>query len=137
MSYPIKKDKKYIPKIAQPKDENITDDDDGPLTADFIKLQRINPPAVAQSDIEETGIGIGKASKLGQLLKDPYKYRPKSYRTQKKKGQLNTLANNPQIRIEVEKEALKQQEKLLSDAFIKPLTEKGIKVNNIRTIYRK
>ena len=135
MSYPIKKDKKYVPKIAQPNVED--EDDDGPLTADFIKLQRITPPAIQDSNEQETGIGIGKASKIAQLLKDPHRFKPKGRSNNRKTNKSNIIGNYPALIKEIEKEALKEQEKLLSNAFLKPLTEKGIKVNNFKTVYKK
>lgn len=140
MSYPIKKDKRYIPKIAQD-NESVDDEDLGhmnPLSADFIKLQRITPPAVLSKD-DSSNIGVGKASKISMLLKDPHYNRPKQHRARARnsKTKSNVLANYPHIKKEIDILALKQQEKSISDAFIKPLTEKGIKVNNIKTVYRK
>lgn len=143
MSYHINKPKKYIPKIAE-RDLNPSNDEEDldvnrPLTADFITLQHATPPAIHGLEPNSHNVGVGRASKIGQLLKDPYYKRPKPARKNKQgsKKKSNILANFPRIKKEIDKEALKQQEKQISDAFVKPLSNKGIKVNNLKVIYRK
>lgn len=131
-----RKDKKYIPKIAGLREDE--EDEETQITADFIQMQHITPPAIHDNSNQDhsTRIGIGRASKISQLMKDPYRHKPKSMRSRtrdKKKSKI--LANFPEIKKEIDKESLKAQEKLITDANIKPLINKGIKVNNFRTIY--
>src|SRR5687768_5168591 len=145
-----KKSDKYIPDIAKRLnwDVNNTEEDNGdvndvntPLSADFIQLQGINPPAVKQtnnrSDIRPA---IGIPTKIGMLINNPYHNRPSGHRKHNKQGnkQLNrNAAINKAVIKEIHKEALKEQEQRLNDSLIKPLTQKGIKLNNIRTFYPK
>lgn len=128
--------KKYIPKIAGY--ENDEEDDEAQLTADFIDMQRITPPAINDISQKHTGIGIGRASKVSQLMKDPYRKRPSSIRSKNRnKNKSMILANFPEIKKEIDKENLKAQEKLMIDVNVKPLINRGIKVNNLKTVYPK
>jgi hypothetical protein len=129
--------KKYIPRIAeqQPEDE----EDTSLLSADFIDMQHITPPAIYDNNQEPSSmIGIGRASKISQLMKDPYRKRPRSLRSRTRDNKKSKiLANFPEIRKEIDKENLKAQEKLMYDVNVKPLTARGIKVNNLKTVYPK
>lgn len=146
MSFIRKRKVRHIPDIAKrvidsnnSQDSQLSKDKDEPtptgkLTGDFIRLQKIGPPKLP-GDNDRPIIAVGTTSKLELLLRDKT-VRPKSIR-QHGDDNKKTVVMSKELRQQIEKESLKQQEKTLNDSLTKPLINKGIKINNFRTIYPK
>lgn len=98
------------------------------IKADFLTLKKVTPPAIIYNDNNRSKVAIGGvADKLGMIQRNPFHDRPNTVRRRDKDG------NNRRDRIikEKQKALAKQQEKELYDINIKPLIDRGIKVNKV------
>lgn len=146
MSFRRKKKVRHIPDIAKRViDPQYTQDSkdskdsneptpSGKLTGDFIRLQKIKPPKLP-GDNDHPVISVGTTSKLELLIRQKT-VRPTSVRRHVDDNKKSVVMSK-ELRQEIEKEALKQQDKTLNDSLTRPLINKGIKINNFKTVYPK
>lgn len=147
MSYRKRHKIRYIPEIAKKSQRydndnihEVKEPDDNPdrpvkptgqLTADFVKLKKVDPPAIHYNRDNKAGAIAGYTNELDRHMINPFINRPRSNR----RSNINSNSAMERIIRERNKMAIKKQEKELTDTWIKPLTDKGIKVNKVKYVY--